>query len=207
MVQTLQAKNVSLKEVRTLFSLEYASQDAFFQAWKADFPSLTQTEQNQIARVQKNYQNLFEQGLSEESVKMVVLSPLLDLAGFYQAPFNLRTEESIELISEDDGTVVKGKIDVLFAADKFWILAIETKSTQYDVLIGLPQALTYMMSAPNSDRPVYGLLANGREFVFIKLVQAEKPVYARSPALSVEEHDELGDVLQALKRVRDDVLA
>lgn len=44
---------------------------------------------------------------------MVVLSPLLHLAGFYQPPFAIETETSIEIAAEDEGEIVKGNIDVL----------------------------------------------------------------------------------------------
>ncbi len=44
----------------------------------------------------------------------------------------------------------------------------ESKNTQFDVVSALPQALAYMLAAPNPETPVYGLLVNGREFVFIK---------------------------------------
>ena len=100
---------------------------------------------------------------------MVVLSPLLDLAGFYQAPFRLLTEESVEIVSVDEGTIVKGKIDALVVKQRLWVLVIESKSTQYDVIQALPQALVYMLGAPNKTKPAYGLLINGREFVFLKL--------------------------------------
>jgi len=39
--------------------------------------------------------------------KMVVLSPLLDLAGFYQPPFEIETETPIRISAEDDGVIVR----------------------------------------------------------------------------------------------------
>jgi len=54
----------------------------------------------------------------ENTVKMVVLSPLLDL-GFYQRPFRISTEKQLEILSDDEGTIVKGKIDVLVLQEQF----------------------------------------------------------------------------------------
>ncbi|PSO65120.1 MAG: hypothetical protein BRC38_10015, partial [Cyanobacteria bacterium QH_6_48_35] len=45
--------------------------------------------------------------LLEEAVKMVVLSSLLELAGFYQSPFEIETETSIEIVAEDDDITVR----------------------------------------------------------------------------------------------------
>ncbi len=39
---------------------------------------------------------------------MVVLSLLLDLAGFYLPPFYSQSEESVEIVEEDEGIVIRG---------------------------------------------------------------------------------------------------
>jgi hypothetical protein len=137
--------------------------------------------------------------MSEEAVKMVVLSPLLDLAGFYQPPFEIETEASVEISAEDDGIVVKGNIDAPVIQKRLWVFVIESKSTIFDVTVALPQALTYMM-APSPFKRTFGLLVNGREFMFIKLVIQEYPVYARC-ALSIERDRERQQVLSILKRL------
>ncbi len=161
MVQTAQAKDISLKTLQAQFGLQKVPYQDFFEEWQEEFSPLSEFEQQQLARVQKNYMNLAEDKLfSEESVKMVVLSPLLDLAEFYQAPFSLLTEESVEIAAEDEDTVFKGKIDVLVALQRFWALVIESKSARFNVLLALPQALTYMLGAPNREKPAYGLLVN-----------------------------------------------
>ncbi len=78
-------------------------------------------------------------------------------------------------------------------------MAIESKSTKFDVITALPQALTYMLDTPNIEKPTFGLLLNGREFVFIKLIKQQQPKYARSYALSIEKEHELQQVLSLLK--------
>ncbi len=207
MIQTAQAKEISLETLQDQFDLQKVPYQGFFEEWQEEFPPLSEFEQQQLARVQKNYTNLAEsRPFSEESVKMVVLSPLLDLADFYRAPFRLLTEESVEIAAEDEGTVFRGKIDVLVALKRFWALVTESKSTRFDVLLALPQALTYMLGAPDPEKPVYGLLVNGREFVFVKLMHQPTPRYARSFALSVEQDDELAQVLGILKRIRREIL-
>ncbi|PSP12654.1 MAG: type I restriction endonuclease subunit R, partial [Cyanobacteria bacterium SW_9_47_5] len=112
---------------------------------------------------------------SEELVKMVVLFPLLPLAGFYQPPFAIETETSIGIAAEDEGEIVKGNIDVLLVQQCFWMLVIESKQVKFDVMTAVPQALVYMLHAPDSQQQTWGMLVNGREFVFIKLVQKENP--------------------------------
>ncbi len=207
MVQTTQVKDISLETLQDQFDLQAVPYQDFFDEWQEESAPLSEFEQQQLARVQQNYGNLAKRSsFSEESVKMVVLSPLLDLAGFYQAPFNLLTEESVEIAAEDEGTVFKGKIDVLVALQRFWALVVESKSARFNVLLALPQALAYMLGAPDRDQPAYGLLVNGPEFVFVKLAHHPTPHYARSFPLLIER-GELPQVLGMLKRIRREILA
>ena len=207
MTSTTQARDISIEDLEDQFDVQVDEHSNFFYEWKKDFAEPTEFEKQRLERLQQNYQNLARRkNFSEESVKMVVLSPLLDLAGFYQAPFGLVTEEPVEIISEDEDNIVKGKIDVLVVRKKFWVLVIESKHTRFDVVSALPQAIAYMLDTPDKLNPVYGLLVNGREFVFLKLSHQPEPVYARSFALSIERDEELAQVLSTLKRLRQDVL-
>ena len=202
MVQIIQARDITLYDLEDKFGLQLTVDTHFFQEWSQNLLPLTDAEKQSLKRVTSNYFNLTKRRtMSEEAVKMVVLSPLLDLAGFYQPPFEIETETSIEIAAEDEGVIVKGSIDVLVIQKRFWVLVIEAKSTKFDVLMALPQALTYMIADHTSKKHTFGLLVNGREFVFIKLIQQNQPQYARSYALSIEREDELYQVLSVLKRL------
>ncbi|ABA24815.1 Protein of unknown function DUF450 (plasmid) [Trichormus variabilis ATCC 29413] len=207
MVQTIQAWDISLYELEETFGLELVTDSNFFPEWRENLPLLTDIEKASLERVKSNYSNLTKRRpMSEEVVKMVVLSPLLDLAGFYQPSFEIETETSTEISAVDENVIVKGSIDVLVVNKRLWILVIESKSTKFDVISALPQALAYILDTPNAERPTFGLLVNGREFVFIKLVQAENPKYARSDALSIEKPNEIQQVLSVLKKISELIL-
>ncbi|QLE59075.1 type I restriction endonuclease [Nostoc sp. TCL26-01] len=207
MVQTIQGRDISLYELAEKFSLQLVTNADFFTEWKNDLPLLNDAEILSLERVRSNYLNLTQRlSTSEEAVKMVVLSPLLDLAGFYQPPFEIETEKSTDISAIDESIIVKGNIDVLVIQKRLWVLVIESKSTKFDVLTALPQALAYMLDTPNIEQPTFGLLVNGREFVFVKLVQQEQPKYSRSYALSIERDEEFQQVLSVLKRISQLIL-
>ena len=202
MVETLQTKDLTLAEIQQHFGLQQTTKPNFFPEWRENLPPVTAAEKQILNRVKSNYFNLANSGsFSEEAVKMVVLSFLLDLAGFYQAPFSIKTETSIEIQAEDEGVIVRGKIDVLVIQKQLWVLVIESKSSKFDVMEALPQALVYMLNSPNTEKPIFGFLVNGREFVFVKLIQGKIPEYSRSYALSIERENELEQVLSALKNI------
>ncbi|MGK7944695.1 MAG: type I restriction endonuclease [Microcystaceae cyanobacterium] len=202
MVKTIQAHEISLEELQEQFGLQLTKEDQFFREWQDNLPSLTDEEKLCLERVRSNYFNLMSRrSLGEEAVKMVVLSPLLDLAGFFQPPFALRTEHSVEISAQDNGLIVRGRIDVLVLRQKLWILVIESKSTKFDVMAALPQALAYMLSNAQTEQPKFGFLVNGREFVFVKLQPADVPLYSHSYALSIDREHDLEQVLAALKKI------
>ncbi|MCA6611916.1 MAG: AAA-like domain-containing protein [Pseudanabaena sp. M158S2SP1A06QC] len=63
------------------------------------------------------------------------------------------------------------------------------KQTFIEVVI--PQALTYMMANPYSDRPMFGLVTNGSEFIFLKLQHQDSLKYAESDLFSIKRSNDL----------------
>ncbi len=207
MALIVQSKDITLDQLQASFNLQQASDPNFFREWQEDLPFLKEEEKLVLERVKHNYANLiFRRSLSEEAVKMVVLSPLLDLAGFYQPPFFIETETPSEILAEDEEVVIKGKIDVLIIYRRLWVLVIESKNTKFDVMTALPQCLSYLLNSPNSHQPTYGFLSNGREFVFIKFMPGEVPQYRSSYALSLDREDDLYRVLRILKSIGQAIL-
>jgi hypothetical protein len=158
-------------------------------------------EKQQLDRVKASYFNLAERPMLETTVKMVVLSPLLDMANFYLSPFSIVAEEEVHISFEDDGTIVRGRIDVLVVQNQLWILVIESKRPRFSLEEGLPQALAYMLANPNTDRPTFALVTNGSNFIFIKLSKQGTPQYATSYEFTLRRGDDLYTVLKILKRL------
>ncbi|MEH2364053.1 type I restriction endonuclease [Nostoc sp.] len=211
MVQVIQAQNVTLAYLKQIFALHKSEDEQFFTEWFDYIPEISEFEKQYLDRVKTNYFNVLENApLLEEAVKMVVLSPLLDLAGFYRHPFYIATEESVEIseeiIIDDEKTfeetqeIIKGKIDVLVLQDKLWLLIIESKRSSFSLAKAIPQALTYMLANPQPEHPVYSLVMNGEDFQFMKLLKQDKPVYALSDRFTLyRRENELYKVLNVLK--------
>lgn len=202
MPTTLQASKLSLYDVKNKFHLQQSNSDSFFSDLLNSAQPLNEIEKQLLDRTKKQYLYLADRPLLEVTVKMVALSPLLSLAGFYEPPFYTTLEESVEVESQDGAETVRGQIDVLVLQNSIWVVVIESKSIQYDVMVALPQALTYMISSPNhlENQTTFGLITNGREFRFIKLNPASTPIYILSKVFSLSEpENHLYAVLQILK--------
>ncbi|HBL14222.1 MAG TPA: hypothetical protein DD379_23110 [Cyanobacteria bacterium UBA11162] len=106
----------------------------------------------------------------------------------------------MRIVSEDEGTIVTGRLDLLVFTPEFWILVIEAKKAQYSLEAGIPQALAYMLDHPNSEKAALGFVTNGIDFVFLKLIKETTPKYAQSYRFSLDSRDDLYTVLKVLKR-------
>lgn len=201
MTTTLRASGLNLHDIKTKFGLQYADDEQFFREWIDDLPELTEGEKQALDKLKAGYLNNAEYSMLEDTVKMVVLGPLLYLADFYLAPFHIEAEKSVELVTEDEGIIVRGNIDVLLLKENFWVTAIETKSKQYSIEAGLPQLLFYMLSNPVTEVPTFGLLTNGRNFQFVKVMQQDKREYALSYDLSINRNNDFYDIFRILKRL------
>lgn len=213
MVQFLQAQNLGIAYLEEKFGLQQAENEDFFTEWFDNLPEITELEKQYLDRVKANFFSLIKRPpILENAVKMVVLSPLLDLAGFYRPPFHIATEESIEISeeiiidiqenTEEIKEIIKGEIDVLVLQHQLWLIVIEAKRSSFSLAKAIPQALTYMLANPKPDNSVYSLVINGEDFQFIKLTQKEKPMYALSDRFTLyRRENELYQVLRILKKL------
>jgi predicted type IV restriction endonuclease len=201
MIQTLAIENVTLYDLERTFNLHLVEEPTFFNEWRKDLPILTVVERERLQRVQATYANLERRSLLENTVKMAIVAPLLDLAGFFLPPFYVDTEKTVEILAEEAGVQLRGRMDVLVLVEQIWVLIIESKRAEFSLKVGIPQVLSYMLAAPQKDKPLYGMVTNGSSFVFLKLMAGEVPQYARSKELILDRDDDLAIVLQIVKKL------
>lgn len=209
MVQTIPAPEITLRQLKQIFGLQQAQDANFFPEWLNADTDLSQTEQDLLDRLKANFGELMEDPpMFENSVKMVAIAPLLDLAGFYRQPFRLETETSVDIEMVDEEIVIRGRIDVLVLKNRLWLLVIESKRSDFAVTRVLPQALAYMLDNRDIVQPTFGMITNGNEFLFLKGTRQPTAEYATSRLFSlVNPNNELYTVLQVLKQVGKEVIA
>lgn len=202
MVQVIPASELTLHEIKTKFGLQQVEDELFFSEWQENLSELADSDKRSLDLVKGNFLYLDQYPLSEEAVKLVVLSPLLAMAGFYGPPFRMRTEVPVQIALEDEGEVVRGRIDVLVLQERFWVLVVESKEAGFSLKAAIAQALAYMVANPHSEKPAFGFVTNGSEFRFIKLVQQGIPQYALSDLFTLQRRDnDLYQVLRILKHI------
>jgi len=189
----------SLGDVESNFGLRRSPDHTFFGEWQRDFAPLTELERQTLDRIRHSYLYHVSDGVvSEGMVNLLMVSPLLFLAEFLEAPFSLRSEAAVEICDRDRDVVYNGRIDALVLNGNLWVVLIEAKRSSFSFWVAVPQALSYMMASPNGDRPSFALVTNGDHFMFIKL---QDQVYDLSDDFSLfrRSSNELYRVLQILK--------
>jgi hypothetical protein len=192
----------SLAEADARLGLSRSDEPSFFTEWMENLPELGLVEQQRLDLIKQRYLYHRQYGhLLEGAVNFIVVSPLLELAGFYDPPFHLRSEASVQINLEDeDGIVYRGRIDGLVVQENLWIVLIESKRTSFSIEVALPQALAYMSVNDQRTSPTYGLVSNGAYSMFVKLAQGQ---YGFSDDFSLNNRrNELSDVLRILNRLK-----
>jgi hypothetical protein len=203
MVQTIQAKDVTLEELKNLFGLQLVRDENFFREWQDDLPEITDFQKQQLDQIKAGYFNLLEHPpMLEKTISLSIISPLLFAGEFYLHPFYIKPEKSVEISEEDEGVIIKGSLDTLVLKDRLWLMVIEAKRASFSIEAGLPQILAYMLANPEQEKPTYGVIATGGSFIFLKLVNGESPRYAISDLFGIGNRiNNLHDVLRILKRL------
>lgn len=203
MVQTVAiSEKTTLKYLRDHFKLEWVSEADFFPEWQGELPALTDTEIVALTRIRDRYFYQLDEGMMlENGVKMVIVSPLLELAGFYDPPFRSRFEPSVDVAIDTGEEVLNSRIDALVVQNQIWIWVLEAKRTTFSLSLGIPQALAYMLTNPEQIQPTYGLLCSGESFLFLKLQSQPTNIYGLSKHFNILNQGDLAIVLQILRKI------
>lgn len=192
----------TLTEAERQFNLSRTEDETFFSEWQTSLPDLSTVEQTALNELRRRY--LYQRSggqLLEGTVMLLLASPLLAIAGFYDPPFRVRAEESVQLTLDDGEEILQGRMDVLVLLNQLWVVVLESKKTALSVWAALPQTLAYLMANPHPEQPSFGMVTNGDDIVFVKLVRSHRH-YALSRVFApFTSRRELYSALQILKHI------
>ena len=196
----------TLAEAERRFHLSRTSDETLFLEWQM-LPELSMPEQTAIDQLWQRYLYQRSQGqLLEGTVTLLLASPLLTIAGLYDPPFRVQAEASVQLTLDDGEEILQGRIDVLVLLNQLWVVVLESKKTALSVWAALPQTLAYLMANPQPQQPSFGMITNGDDIVFVKLVQRSQRQYALSRVFApLTSNRELYSAVQVLKSISQEI--
>lgn len=190
----------TLGHIEEKLGIRLSDDRIFFLEWLNLPATLSNSDRDRLDRIRQNYLYQSTDGiLLEETIKLVLLSPLLELAGFYQSPYKFRAEVSVEVEAiGDTDEILRGRIDAIVLQNRLWIVLIESKKATFDLELALPQTLAYMAANPQPDRPLFGMITNGSSYLFVKLLDRQ---YGTSDlfATRAQHRNNLYEVLEILR--------
>jgi hypothetical protein len=198
---------VNLNDIQDKFNLTQTNDAEFFPEWFKELPDITDAEKATLDRLKHRYlYYAADAAITEGTVNIIILSPLLELTGLCDPPFKIRGEQFVKIEIEGGGSeaepILEGFIDALVVQNQFWIVLIESKRYGFSVIQALPQTLAYMMANPNSELPSFGMITTGEDYLFIKL-DHQTHQYGLSDKFTIAKHNnrEFYEVLQIIKRI------
>lgn len=193
----------TIAEAERRLNLSRTEDESFFLEWQTMLPELSTVEKLALDDVRRRYLYQRSEGqLLEGTITLLLASPLLAISGFYDPPFRVRAEESIQLSLDDGEEILQGRMDVLVLLNQFWVVEVESKKTALSVWAALPQTMAYLMANPRPEQLSFGMVTNGGDILFVKLAQAEQQCYALSRIFApFASGQELCGALQVLKRI------
>ena len=199
----------TIAEAEGKFGLSRSESKDFFTEWYDQLPEIDPSDRANLEVLWRRYIYHRSGGhLLESTVMLLLVSPLLTIAGLYDPPFRIKAEDSIAINISDSEETLQGRIDVLVLHDRLLIIVLESKKTMLSVWSALPQTLAYLMASPNGGgthpagtRPTFAMLTNGDDIVFVKL---EGKQYAMSQILApLVNRGELEVAWQVLRKVAE----
>ncbi len=199
---------LSFRDVEAKLNLRRSADPHLFYEWEESLPELSSSEKASLERLSSRYLRYLEEGeVNEGTLNIILLSPLLDALGLCDLPYRIRGEAWVEVQTAVDGEEgvmrLEGRIDALTLQEQFWLVIIEGKRGGFNVLQAVPQTLAYMAATPYPDRPVFGLVTNGYDYLFVKLVRNGRREFALSHNFTLlsDEQSNLFRVARVLKHL------
>ncbi|MGB3291519.1 MAG: restriction endonuclease subunit R [Phormidesmis sp.] len=204
MVEVLQASQLTLYDVEAKFGLQPETNPDFFPEWQTAPIALSDYQRQVLDQAQASCRYLMKYLVQEALIKLVIVSPLLSVAGFYQKPFCTVAEQPTKVAVEDEDEIIRGRIDVLVVNEQLWVAVIEAKGSHFSWSVGLPQTLTYMTSGRQRQER-FGLITNGSNFMFVKLQETGRYRFSKEFSLYNPGND-LYAVVSVLKSISQQTL-
>jgi hypothetical protein len=80
----------TLADVESRFNITRTESEGFFPEWYTDLPQITEADKVALNLIRQRYlYHLNDENLTEGTVTLIMGSPLLERAGFYDPPFKM----------------------------------------------------------------------------------------------------------------------
>ncbi|NJM48171.1 MAG: hypothetical protein HC860_20015 [Alkalinema sp. RU_4_3] len=195
MSQVVHTDDVTWALLEALFGLEMVEGDRIFSDMAQELPPLGAIERDSVDQARREIEYFSQFGLEASgALVLLALSPLLKLAGYYSAPYEVQTQKIASTMVPEGNLEFRGLIPIQVCRGEEWVVTIAAGGEELSA--SLPQMITWMLARPDHSQPGWGLLTNGLTFQVLSL---EGQTVNLSPLWQLGE--DLPKVAQLLKGI------
>jgi hypothetical protein len=140
-----------------------------------------------------------------QTVVYDVTSPLIDLLGFNDPPFEIKYLPPMYVVMVDPKGDALGYIDVRVLQERLWILTVEAENRDISCLETFPQIVAFLAEHP-CDEHRYCMVTDGGDFAFFKLSPKGEFDTSRSLVLSTPPDCKLETIARILMALGQQVV-
>lgn len=196
---------------------EAVRETPFLEGETVELPTLTEDEQGNLDRLKAGFLDwLTYPSQLTQPIRTVMVSPLLFLAGLYVRPVRVQELPAIAFSDEADGVTLSGSLDTLVFNHRLWVTIVESRRMSFSLETGISRTLQGMLEhrfsnnslgsnslGSKNEKPSYGLITTGGNFIFVKLVRDTVPKYGLSREFNLwKPGNNLYEVFVTLKQLR-----
>lgn len=193
----------NLSQAEATLGIQQSTDPSFFNEWLEVLSDLSPVEMQALDRLKQRFFDYAADGaITEGTINLILLSPLLEVLGLCDRPYKVRGERYVRVEIDDGNTVLEGFIDALVVKEQLWIVLIEGKRYGFSVIQALPQTLAYLAGSPNRMEPTFALITNGEDYLFVKLdLRQHQYDVSDKFTLSKRRENDLHRVAQIIKHL------
>ena len=201
--EILKVSPVSLASLRQNSGLKLTDAAEFVKEWEHDLPMLSSSEQQHLDTLRLGYLNHADHlNALPNLVEMAIVGPLLSLLGCFSHPFRIKNEKTFQVATPSPVGEIARKLHIWRLNETIWLMIVQLQGWELSIEAGLNQLISYLMFSPHTEKPLYGLVMTGGEFVLVKLQRnKDKVQYATSDVyvMRKQNNDDLYHVFRIMK--------
>jgi hypothetical protein len=198
--EILKVSPVSLASLRQNSGLKLTDDAEFTKEWEHDLPILSPNEQQHLDTLRLGYLNHADHLNSlPHLVEMAIVGPLLSLLGCFSQPFRIKNEKTFQVATPSQVGEIARKLHIWRLKETIWLMIVQSQGWEFSIEAGLNQLISHLMFSPHTEKPLYGLVMTGGEFIFVKLQRNNDQVRYATSDVYVMRKQNNGDLYHVFR--------
>ena len=184
--EILKVSPVYLASLRQNSGLTLTDATEFIEEWENNLPMLSLNKQQHLDTLRLGYLNHADHlNALSNLVEMAIVGPLLSLSGCFSQPLRIKNEKTFQVATPSQIGEIARKLHIWRLKETIWLMIVQSQGWELSIEAGLNQLISHLMFSPHTEKPLYGLVVTGGEFIFVKLQRKKDQILYATSDVSV----------------------